>query len=64
MWQIHENMQQLLDSGDNSDFVIKVPSNPESSYFESFNVHKNILTARSEVFRAMLETPMKESLER
>lgn len=59
--QYTEDMQRLLESANNSDFVIKVPSDSEQCEFESFRVHKNILAARSEVFKVMFETPMKES---
>lgn len=58
---VTEKMQNLLDSGHNSDFVIKVPSDSDRSKYESFRVHKNILATGSEVFKAMFESPMKES---
>lgn len=46
--------QYLWDSGELSDFVIKVGS-------ASFNVHKSILAANSEVFRGMFRHAMKEN---
>ena len=51
-----EDMTKLLDDPETSDFTLKCGS-------KSFKVHKTILVARSDVFRAMFLSGMKEAIE-
>jgi len=54
-----ENFGGLLETGDNSDFVIKVKKGVRS--YMQIKVHKAILGARSSVFQTMLGSGMKEA---
>ena len=51
-----EDMTKLLDDPETSDIILKCGS-------KSFKVHKAILVARSDVFRAMFLSGMKETVE-
>ena len=52
---ILKDLHSLLDSGDFSDVVLVVGA-------KEFRVHKNILAARSDVFRAMFSSDMAEQV--
>ncbi|KAJ5079528.1 pep-cterm sorting domain-containing protein [Anaeramoeba ignava] len=55
------NLKQLLDSKYLSDFVIFIHENTIENKKTQFNCHKSILSIRSEYFKGLLESKMKES---
>jgi len=55
-----ENYGKLLESGDNSDFVITVKESDGDGPCTEIKVHKNILGAQFPFFQKMLDSGMKE----